>query len=799
MYDKIYPVIILRGVTVYPSTVLSFDVGRDKSVAAIKKALEGDRMVFLTSQKDITVDDPSPDDVYRVGCLAMIKQVVKLSGNSLRATVEGVDRACMTEVFHINPYYSASVDVLYPTSPAVRKVEVEAVVRTAQDAFDVYSGLIDRVPPEISLNVISADEPGFLSDYIANNCIFKPTDKQAVLETLDVMERLKLVIQMLYHENEILMLEAEIADRVHDNMDQNQREYYIREQIKELTGQLGVVDEPFEEAEEYAEKIEALNIPQESREKLLKEVDKFAKMPIGSHDAAAVRTYLDTVVSLPWGVYTKDRFDVAKTKKILDRDHYGLEKIKERILEFVAVRKLAPDIKGQIICLVGPPGTGKSSIAASIAKAVNRSFVRISLGGIRDEAEIRGHRKTYIAAMPGRIIDAVSRAKCSNPLILLDEVDKLASDFHGDPSSALLEVLDPEQNNAFRDNYLEVPYDLSKTIFIATANNPDTIPAPLRDRMEIIELTSYTAEEKFHIAKDHLIAKEIANHGLSARNIRFKDDAIDLLISGYTREAGVRELKRTIASLCRKAAKSVASGNVKSVTFTSKNIQEYIGPVKYLDDDLAKGDNVGIVNGLAWTAVGGEMLQVEVNVMPGDGKLELTGSLGDVMKESAHAAISYIRANFDKLGIETDFHKKYDIHVHVPDGATPKDGPSAGITITTAIISALCQRKVRGNIAMTGEITIRGRVLPIGGLKEKSMAAYKHGIDTIIIPEGNYRDLHDISAAVKSAVKFIPVTDYTEVVDLAFLQTEKSGEDNIGDEIGVVLENRINTRVYAGR
>lgn len=794
--DKIFPILMMRGITLYPKTVISFDVGREKSISAVKTALDGDRLIFLSAQKDIKEDDPTPEDIYETGCVAVIRQVVKAPKGGLRATVEGLYRAKIREVYHLNSYYSAKLDEISDLPVNTDKLQTEAIVRAAQDAFDIYADIVDRVPPDVVLTVLDATEPGFLADYIANNCNFKLEQKQQILETLDPCKRLEYVVEMLYKENQILMLESEIHEKVHEAMDQNQKEYYIREQIKQLHAQLGTSDDPIEESQEYRDKVAALPINDESKEKLLREVDKFSKMPTGSHDAAALRTYLDTVISLPWGVKTKEQIDVKRSRKILESNHYGLDKVKEHILEFIAVRQLSKSVTGHIICLVGPPGTGKTSIASSIAKALNRNFARISLGGVKDESEIRGHRKTYIAAMPGRIVGAVAQAKSMNPLILFDEVDKLCSDFRGDPSSALLEVLDAEQNSTFRDNYLEIPFDLSDVVFIATANNPDTIPAALKDRMEIIELTSYTAEEKLHIAKEYLIPKQVKKHGLTQRIARFDTSATELLISGYTREAGVRELERKIAALCRKAAMAVASGDVKSMTFTSKNLYDYLGPAKYLDDILLKGDNIGVANGLAWTAVGGEMLQIEVNIMAGEGKIELTGSLGDVMKESARAAISYLRSNAEALGITPDFYKKNDIHIHVPDGATPKDGPSAGITITSAIYSALTNRPFKGNVAMTGEITIRGRVLPIGGLKEKSMAAYKNGINTVIIPNGNYRDLYDVDDAVKNAIKFIPVTNYCEVIDLAFVEaTEKNDEKDFDIDVFSSVSNKCHATI----
>ncbi len=777
MFDqRIFPMIALRGITVFPKTVLSFDIGRERSVAAIKESMAQDRTVFLVSQMDVKTDEPTPEDVYGFGCVAKIRQIIKSPNGGLRATVEGIARGILVsaEMNDSQTYYNATVHMLEEMPCHAEADRQEALIRLTQEAFDTYAEVVDRVPPDVLMTVIDADDPGFLADFVANNCGFRFDNKQTVLETLDPMKRLELLLTMLYKENEILVLEEEVQEHVREAMDENQREYYIREQIKELSAQLGTGDDPMDESLEYREKIEALPISEESREKLLKEVDKFSRMPVGSHDAAAIRTYFNTVLSLPWGVYTKDRCRVDRAEKVLNKQHYGLKKVKERILEFIAVRQLASDISGQIICLVGPPGTGKTSIAKSVAEAMNRKHVRIALGGVHDEAEIRGHRKTYIAAMPGRVIDAISQAKSCNPLILLDEVDKLGKDHRGDPASALLEVLDGEQNATFHDNYLEIPFDLSRVLFLATANDPDEIPSPLRDRMEIIELTSYTAEEKIHIATEHLVAKQLKKHGLSARKVHIERSAIDAIIRGYTREAGVRELERKLASLCRKAAKLLASDTVKSVTFTDKNVSEHLGPARYTEDELLRGNHVGVANGLAWTAVGGEMLQIEVNVMEGDGKLELTGSLGDVMKESAKAAISFLRSRAQTYGLSADFYKKYDIHVHVPDGATPKDGPSAGITIASAILSALINRPFNGDVAMTGEITIRGRVLPVGGLKEKSMAAYKNGIKTVLIPLANERDLYDVDEAVKKAVRFIPVNDFSQVADLVLLPRESS-------------------------
>ena len=771
------PIVALRGLVVFPDMRLHFDVGRSKSVAALRAAMAGNQEVFLVAQKDIINDDPGVNDLYKTGVVATVKQVLKLQGSeNVRVAVEGIYRAKITEVIMDKPFLKGSVRRCTDAKIKPQDSEyAEALVRHAKDIFNDYSVAAPQLPPELVLQVIAEKRPGELADFIAGNIVLEYSDRQRILDQLNPIKRLEALCVMLEREGNLLKLEEDIHAHVQEQIDQNQREYYLREQLKAITGELNEGASPESDAQNYREQIEKLGLEEDSKTKLLRECDRLERISPQSPESGVIRTYIETCISLPWNKLTADKLDLIHARKVLDNDHYGLEKVKERIIEMLAVRKLSPNIKGQIICLVGPPGVGKTSVARSIAAAMGRKYVRISLGGIHDEAEIRGHRKTYIGSMPGRIINAMQQAGTSNPLILLDEVDKLSSSYNGDPSSALLEVLDGEQNFSFRDHYIELPFDLSRVLFITTANMRDNIPEPLLDRMEIIELGSYTHEEKFNIAKKYLVPKQAKRHGLNGKSFKITDEALHLLIEGYTREAGVRKLEQTIAAIFRKAAVKVANGE-KKVTFKAKDLDELLGPVKYKNEKLDMMNEPGVVNGLAWTSVGGEMLQIEAAVLDGTGKLELTGSLGDVMKESARAALSYIRSKADELKIDKQFYKDKDIHIHVPEGAVPKDGPSAGITIATALVSALTGIPARGDAAMTGEITLRGRVLPIGGLKEKTMAAYRAGIKTVIIPIENVPDIREVDEAVKAGINFVPVSKIGEVFAYALMKDIDTGK-----------------------
>lgn len=771
------PIVALRGLVVFPDMRLHFDVGRSKSVAALKAAMAGNQEVFLVTQKDIIDDDPGVDGLFKMGVVATVKQVLKLQGSeNVRVAVEGLFRAKITEVIADKPFLKGNIRRCPDVKIKAQDGEyAEALVRHAKDIFNDYSVAASQLPPDLVLQVIAEKRPGELADFIAGNIVLEYSDRQLILDRLSPIKRLEMLCVMLEREGNLLKMEEDIHAHVQEQIDQNQREYYLREQLKAITGELNEGSTPETDAQNYREQIEKLGLEEDSKAKLLRECDRLERISQQSPESGVIRTYIETCISLPWNKLTTDKLDLVHARKVLDNDHYGLGKVKDRIVEMLAVRKLSPNIKGQIICLVGPPGVGKTSVARSIAGAMGRKYVRISLGGIHDEAEIRGHRKTYIGSMPGRIINAMQQAGTGNPLILLDEVDKLSNSYNGDPSSALLEVLDGEQNFSFRDHYIELPFDLSRVLFITTANMRDNIPEPLLDRMEIIELGSYTHEEKFNIAKKHLIPKQAKRHGLSGRSFKITDDALHLLIDGYTREAGVRKLEQTIAAIFRKAAVKVANGE-KKVTFKAGDLDELLGAVKYKNEKLEAMNEPGVVNGLAWTSVGGEMLQIEVAVLAGTGKLELTGSLGDVMKESAKAALSYIRSRANELNIDSQFYKEKDIHIHVPEGAVPKDGPSAGITIATALVSALTSVPARGDVAMTGEITLRGRVLPIGGLKEKTMAAYRAGIKTVIIPNENVPDIRDVDEAVKACVAFIPVSNIGEVFDHALVKDITAGK-----------------------
>ena len=773
---EIMPVLALRGLVVFPGTVLSFDVARKKSVAAVKYAAEHGGLLYAAAQREVFVEDPKEEDLYPIGCVVRVRQVLKISDNTVKVLVDGLYRAKAGAV-SFGAFLSAGITRLEDKPIKNRPVYLESLIRRIRTQFEKYVEVYSNMAPDVVMQVAVSDDVGKLADFIASSVPAPYDDKQYILEQTDPVRRAKILIEMLDKEREIGEIDRRIGKKTKAAIDENQREYYLREQIKAISSEL-YGDDTADEIDEYHMKVEALNADSSVKEALHKEVNKLAKMPGGAHEGTVVRGYLDTCLELPWNNYTKVSADIKRAAKILDRDIYGMNKVKERILEMLSVYALAPDIKGQIICLAGPPGVGKTSIGKTVAECMGRKFARISLGGVHDEAEIRGHRKTYIGAMPGKIIDAVRRAGSGNPLILLDEVDKLGSDYKGDPSSALLEVFDPEQNGTFTDNFIEIPYDLSHTVFIATANDLSTVPAPLLDRMEVIEIPSYTREEKLNIAKYHLVRKQEQRHGLNGRTFKITDGAIYSLIDFYTREAGVRRLERTIAALCRKSAKLIAEGSEKRVTVNAETVEKMLGHKRYKPEQILSRDEVGIINGLAWTSVGGEIMQLEVAVMEGTGKIELTGSLGDVMKESAMAAVSYVRSNAERFNIDTEFYKKLDIHIHATEAAVPKDGPSAGVAITTGLVSALTGRAVKRDVAMTGEVTIRGRVLPIGGLREKSMAAYTGGVKTVFIPADNVADLEDVDDIVKQNVSFIPVSFVDEIIEKALDAKKESAALN---------------------
>ena len=758
------PVLALRGLTAFPSQTLSFDVEREISIYALDNAMENDRRLFLVTQREISTAEPMEDDLYSVGTVCHILQIIKTSDSSVRVLVEGEERARLLRLWQGKPFLQANVEILEEEFPGKITARVEAMLRRTYALFGEYKELVPQLSDDFIAAVLDCRDTGHLADLITQNITLRHQDRQRVLEELRPNRRLQLVNDILTHEVDVLSLEMQMEQKVRQRVAQVQKDMILREQVKVLQHELG--DDGDEELAEYTEKIQRAHLPEEVHKRLTKEVERLAKQPFGSAEASVIRNYLDVCLEMPWNKYTRERADVEQARKLLDRDHYGLETVKERILEFIAVHQLNPDAKGKILCLVGPPGVGKTSVAISVAKAMNRKLARLSLGGVRDEADIRGHRKTYIGAMPGRIIEAISRAGAMNPLLVLDEIDKLASDMRGDPASALLEVLDSEQNTSFRDHFLEVPVDLSRVMFITTANTTSTIPRPLLDRMEVIELSSYTDEEKLQIAKTHLLPKQMKEHGLKKSQLRISDDAIRAVITDYTRESGVRTLERLLGKLCRKAAMRLVETDVKRVDITPKDLKELLGVPHYQDNSRSKQDQVGVVNGLAWTEVGGELLEVEAGVMDGSGKLELTGNLGTVMQESVKAAYTCLRSRAAELGIPKDFYKNKDIHVHFPEGAVPKDGPSAGIAIATAMLSALTGRPVRHDVAMTGEVTLRGRVLPIGGLKEKTMAAKRGGIRTVIIPKENEKDLEEIDQTVRAALRFIPV----ETVDQVFAE-----------------------------
>lgn len=764
--------IAMRGLVAFPKMIMHFDVSREKSVKAIERAVKDGGKIFLIAQHEVYVENPKASDLYKVGVVAEIKQVLKLPDNAMKVLVEGVYKANLVRLIDDGDSLRAEIK----RSPAYSRakydeVEAEAIMRSVKDIFEKYSTFFPKMPRELLASVMTQDSPIKLFETVTFNCGLNYRDKQTLLEESNIMNKLSVLYACLTSEVEILELENLINEQTKNSIDKGQREYYLREQLRVIQEQLG--EDDGEDAFNYINDIMALKLDDKSKEKLFKEADKLTKLPPASQEAFVIKNYLDTVLDLPWGKYTKAKLSIEKAEAVLEKEHYGLKKVKERILEFLAVHMLNPEIKGQIICLAGPPGIGKTSIARSIAKAMGRKYARVSLGGVRDEADIRGHRKTYVGAMPGRIITALQQAGTANPLILFDEIDKLCSDIKGDPSSAMLEVLDGEQNNAFRDHYIEVPFDLSKAVFITTANNISAIPAPLLDRMEVIELPSYTAEEKFHIAKEHLIPKQLKEHGLKASQLKIADEAIHDVIGFYTKEAGVRSLERCIASLCRKAAKKIASGEAKRISVKSKDLETLLGVRKYLEDISSKENQVGVVNGLAWTSVGGVLMPLEVLVLKGSGKIEVTGSLGDVMKESSKIAVSYVRGIAEKYGINPDFYKENDLHIHAPEGAVPKDGPSAGVTMTTALVSALSGLPVRADVAMTGEITLHGKVLPIGGLREKTMAAYKAGIKTVIIPAANKPDLEEVDDVVKEAIEFVCAERITDVLNTALINNDQ--------------------------
>ena len=766
---SVLPAIALRGLVVFPNNIVHFEVGRAKSIAAIEDAMHANSSVFLVAQKEMDVEEPTMPDLYAYGVIAEIKQVLRVSDDLVKVLVEGKTRARLLEL-NDGDFLQASVrPVPVRGIGADKRTQTEALVRSLKDCFEEYLSYSPQISKDIIYNIVSSDSPLFLSEYMPANLLLKYEDKQTILNESSLLSRLEKLLMLLRQECQVLEIERDLDDKVNASLDKGQREYYLREQMHIISEELGDSEDTRAEADTYRQKIAALKLDDESTEKLLKECDRLARMQSNSAESGVIRSYLDTCLGLPWHITTEDDLDQAHARRVLDREHYGLQKVKERILELLAVRKLNTEVKGQIVCLVGPPGVGKTSIAHSIADCMGRKFARMSLGGVHDEAEIRGHRRTYIGAMPGRIISAINSAKSSNPVILLDEIDKLAGDYKGDPSSALLEVLDPEQNRTFKDNYLDIPFDLSEVLFITTANDASTIPGPLYDRMDVIELPSYTRTEKFNIAKRHLLPKQLKNNGLDGK-VTMTSGAIYEIIDGYTREAGVRNLERTITSVLRKCAQKIAAGETEKISVSGTMVKSLLGPEKVKPTFISRTDSVGIANGLAWTSVGGEMLPVEVAVIPnGTGKIEITGSLGDVMKESAQLAVTYARVHAEEYGIAPDRFKNTDLHIHAPEGAVPKDGPSAGVTLTTALVSALSGIPVRHDLAMTGEITLHGNVLPIGGLKEKSMAAFREGISTVLIPKENATDLYEVDAEVKEKIHFIPVERLSQVLKHALI------------------------------
>lgn len=792
------PMLPLRGIVVYPHMILHFDVGRVKSIKAIEEAMLKDQNIFLASQKDPNTEDPSFEEINTFGTIAQIKQLLRLPGDNIRVLVEGIHRAKVTNFIENEPFYKVEVTPIKARALQSGRTEIQALARQVIEHFEQYAKLSGKISADATLSITNISDLSRLPDVIAANLGISTELKQVILEEESPKKRLKKLLDVLAKENDILIIEKNITTKVRQQIDKNQKEYYLREQIKAIQKELGDYNDITTEVDEYREKIENADLNEEVKKKALKELDRLARMHSTSAESGVIRTYLDILLDLPWNKKTEEKLDIKYAAEILDRDHYGLEKVKERILEYLAVRKMQNGLHGPILCLAGPPGVGKTSIAKSIAEALNRNYVRMSLGGVRDEAEIRGHRRTYVGSMPGRIINSLKQAGTSNPLILLDEIDKMSNDYRGDPASAMLEVLDSEQNKDFRDHYLELPFDLSDVMFITTANYKDAIPRPLLDRMEVIDISGYTEDEKLNIASRYLVPKQLSLHGVGSKIVRFDELALKEIVVHYTREAGVRNLERQIATVIRKAIKRIVTGERSSVRITKNTVKDYLGAQKYLYDKAAEVNEIGIVRGLAWTPVGGDTMPIEVNLMSGEGQLELTGQLGDVMKESARIARSYIRSVAQKYGIDKDFYKKYDMHIHVPEGAIPKDGPSAGITLATAMISALTSIPAKKNVAMTGEITLRGKVLPIGGLKEKVLAAHRAGVDTVLIPYDNKKDIEDIPENARKLIRLIPVANMNDVIKYALARKpvalRSCREENIllnhgAEEAAVTLEN----------
>lgn len=759
------PLLPLRGLLVYPTMVLHLDVGREHSVQALEQAMMNDHIIFLTTQKDDSINEPVEEDLYKMGTLTRVKQMLKLPNGTIRVLVEGLSRAKIKTFYDKEDYFAVSIEIFEEEEQ--NDAEIEALMRTMLEYFEQYIKLSKKISAETFETVADIEEPGRMADIIASHLPLKLSHKQEILESVQIKNRLNKVIELIHNEKEVLNLEKKIGQRVKKSMERTQKEYYLREQMKAIQKELGDKEGKTGEVAELSEKIELSGMPEHVEKAALKELDRYEKVPSSSAESSVIRNYLDWLISLPWTNATEDDLDLSKAEAILNREHYGLDKVKERVLEYLAVQKLTQELRGPILCLAGPPGVGKTSLAKSIAESLGRKFVRISLGGVRDESEIRGHRRTYVGAMPGRIIQGMKKAGTVNPVFLLDEIDKMSNDFRGDPSAAMLEVLDPEQNHNFSDHYIEETYDLSKVMFITTANDLSSIPGPLRDRMEIISIPGYTELEKIHIAKDHLLQKEMKEHGLSKGQLQVRDEAFQKIVRYYTREAGVRSLEREIASICRKTAKMIVSAVKKRIIVTERTLEEFLGKKRFRYGQAELEDQIGVATGLAYTTVGGDTLQIEVSLAPGKGKLVLTGKLGDVMKESAQTALSFVRSKVIELNIDADFHEKYDIHIHVPEGAVPKDGPSAGITMATALISALTNRSIKKEVGMTGEITLRGRVLPIGGLKEKTLSAHRAGLTKIILPKDNEKDIDDIPESVRNDLTFFPVSHMDEVLKVA--------------------------------